>query len=460
MKRALYIIGILVLMVTGFASSSTGGGIVVPQPDHGLRPMIFVHGYSGSGAQFGSQAMRFSSNFYPAEYIFAYDYDSTFTVNTMDDVFAGIDALVAAVKEKTGFDRVDILGHSLGTTILQGYLAYPDRAANIAHYVNIDGRTAPAPPGGVPTLAIWAGYGLPGREIVGATNVTIPGQTHVQVATSAQSFVEMYRFFTGNEPMISDIIPDPPDEVRLAGRVVYYPLNIGLPNARLEIWKVDAATGARFKKKPMVNCALGFDGSFGPIEVTGGESYEFAVIQEGDAAYTHHFYFEPFIRSDHLIRLLSSPRGQGVSALLDTGDNHSNVILQRYKELWGDQGAQNDAVFINGVDVVNAATCPVNQLINAMLVFDKGVDGVSDISMMLSPFDTLMFLSGVDLYIPGANPPDDTIQILSIPRGDYNHPQVVNAANWASSDDTISIMLNDYVQDIKSFPEWARQQGQ
>ena len=456
MKKRLCIVTALVLMTVGiWVSSSMAGGIVVPKADYNMRPMIFVHGGSGSAAQFWSQALRFTSNHYPAEYISAHEYDSTFTINTMADVYAGLDAKIAAIQAETGFDKVDVLGHSLGTTVMHGYLAFPDRAVNVAHYVNIDGRTALTPPGGVPTLAIWAGTGTPGREIVGAINVTVPNQTHVQVATSKESFVEMYQFFTGEGPMTDFIIPDPPGQVRLAGRVAYFPYNVGLPYTTLEIWKIDAATGARTQKRPMTICDLDSDGYFGPIKAIGGESYEFAVVQQlEEGTFTHHFYFEPFIRSDYLIRLPTSPRGQGVSAYMDTSENQTNLIIQRYKEFWGDQGAENDAILINGVDVVNAATCPINKRVIAMFLFDKNIDGISDLSTMLFPFNLLSFLSGVDLYIP-ANPPGDTVQVTVIPRGDASHTQMINVSNWASSEHTVSTVFNDYTQDINSFPEWA-----
>lgn len=459
MKKRLYFITALVLiLIGGLVSSSMGGGIVVPKADYTLRPMIFVHGSQGSGAQFWSQAMRFTSNHYPAEYICAYEYDTSFTFNSMEDVWAGLDAKIAAIQAETGFDQVDVLGHSLGTMVMHGYLAFPNRAANVAHYVNIDGLSALAPPGGVPTLAIWAGLRPPGSEIVGAINVTIPNQTHVQVATSGESFVEIYQFFTGEEPLVSFIIPDPPDEVRLAGRVAWFPFNLALPSTTLEIWKVDAATGARLKKKPMVICDLDSDGYFGPIKAKGGESYEFTVMQQSvDGIYTHHFYFEPFIRSDHLIRLHSAPRGTGVSAYMATSENHTNVVVQRHKEFWGDQGAENDAILVNGVNVVNAATCPINHRVNAMFLFDRNVDGLSDVSSMLFPFPYLHFLSGVDLYIPGVNPPDDTVQLMVVPRGDVSRTQMINISNWASSEHTVTTVFNDYAQDIKSFSEWAQQ---
>ncbi len=122
-----------------------------------LNPIIFVHGGSGSGAQFESQAMRFTSNGYPHRHIAVLEYDSSSIGTILPAVLARLDALIAQLKASTGRAQVDLLGHSLGTFVCQTYLASPARAANVAHYVNIDGASAPAPPGNVPTLALWAG---------------------------------------------------------------------------------------------------------------------------------------------------------------------------------------------------------------------------------------------------------------------------------------------------------------
>lgn len=124
----------------------------------------------------------------------------------------------------------------------QQYLSTPARAANVAHYVNIDGGTASAPPGGVPTLAIW-GAGNPARQIVGAENVYFPNQTHVQVATSAESFAAQYEFFTGSPPATTTILPEP--HVQLGGRVVIFPQNKFFKDGTLEIFEVDGDTGGR-----------------------------------------------------------------------------------------------------------------------------------------------------------------------------------------------------------------------
>ena len=194
-----------------------------PKPN----PIIFVHGGSGSGAQFESQAMRFTSNGYPASHIAVLEYDSSAISTILPDVLARLDVLIAELQASTGAAQVDLMGHSLGTTVSHAFLATPERAANVAHYVNIDGRTSAAPPGGVPTLALWAGaVNRPVPPlIVGATNVTIANQEHVQVATSAESFFEMYQFLQGRAPFTTRVLPQLLPEI--SGRVSAFPQNAG-----------------------------------------------------------------------------------------------------------------------------------------------------------------------------------------------------------------------------------------
>ena len=453
MKTRLFGVIASILMVAGILFPlSTPADASHSGPIPGTHPMIFVHGGAGSGAQFESQAMRFESNGYPVDYIAVLEYDSTFSINTVADVWAKLDQTVATLLEKTGADQVDILGHSLGTTVMHGYLAFPDRAAKVAHYVNIDGRTALAPPGGVPTLAIWAGRGTPGREIVGATNVTIPNQTHVQSATSAESFVKMYKFFTGDEPNTMDIVPEFPFFIKLAGRAVIFPQNTGVQDATLEVWAVRRDTGERIGRRPAAVLPVSPDGSWGPVKAIAGLHYEFVIVREG--IFAHHFYYEPFLRSDYLIRLNTGEPGVGVGAQMENSDHTTNLVITRYKELWGDQGAENDSLEINGVNVINAATSPITKRVIAIFAYDVGLDGVSDVTIPIPFFFAQPFLTGVDLFIPGATPPDATVPVVLTPRGGGD-TQVLNIRNWASLDDRITLQFNDYSQDINSWLEYV-----
>src|SRR5881296_3950799 len=220
-----------------------GGGLLLSAAPaaHALtpkHPILFVHGIEGSGAQFESQAMRFESNGYAASWIDEVDYNSTRAVGDKSEVDQQIDQAIAALEQLTGRSQVDVVAHSLGTSVMYDYLTNGDmaaqRRANVAHYINVDGQNQNP---GVPTLAVWAGRGTPGRRMEGAQNVTIPDQTHVQTCTSAESFIQYYAFLTGRLPS-HDIVPQT-RLIRIAGKALNFPQNAGLLGATVQIWPVD-----------------------------------------------------------------------------------------------------------------------------------------------------------------------------------------------------------------------------
>ena len=298
--------------------------------------------------------MRLTSNGFPQRFINVLEYD-TFTSldETIDEVHASLDALIERVKAQTGKSRVDVLGHSRGTTVMHEYLASPERAASVRRYVNIDGRTSDSPPGGVKTLAIWAGVRSldpgeePTREIGGAQNVTIPNQTHVQVATSEESFTPMFRFLVGEKPE-TDEIKKGKREVKIAGRAVIFPQNTGVPaGTQLEVWRLKPATGERKGNQPVEAPDLAADGSWGPLKLLRDKRYEFALTRLDGVV--HHVYPEPFRRNDRLVRLLSSVPGEGIELLLEPNDANSGMVITRYKEFWGDHGGgRNDVLTVEG----------------------------------------------------------------------------------------------------------------
>ncbi len=420
----------------------------VPIP---YNPIIFVHGSSGSASQFESQAMRFTSNGYPKEYLYAHEYDSTFTINTWDDVHTRLDALIDQVLAATGAEQVDIMAHSLGTVVMMGnvtppragYLLTPERAARVAHYVSIDGQVAASLPGGVPTLALWAGRGTAGRAIVGAENVILENQTHVQAATSAEAFAHMYQFLTGSAPKTTSVVPDLRGHLAVSGRAVIFPQNIGVEGALLQMYEISGATGMRINKKPAAQAAITADGHWGPFKIQGGRNYEFVLVREGQ---DHHFYKEPFIREDQFVRLNASPLGGGVGANMDFADGQSNLVVSRDKESWGDQGVQNTILAINGVNIVNAATCPIAKRTTSFFVYDLGSDGASSVEPPIAYFHSLAFITGVDLFIPAADPPDNRIRLTLMDRGGNGLMQVINVPNWSSTSHRISVQFNDFVQ--------------
>ncbi|HEX2576633.1 MAG TPA: hypothetical protein VHK88_09825, partial [Aquihabitans sp.] len=121
-----------------------------------VRPMIFVHGFLGSGQQFEAQALRFASNGFPADHIELFEHNSLEYPGSREEVWQRLDQLVETLQARSGAEQVDLLGHSQGTGLVQGYLASdPARAEDVARYVNLDGGSGGAVPDGVEALAVW-----------------------------------------------------------------------------------------------------------------------------------------------------------------------------------------------------------------------------------------------------------------------------------------------------------------
>lgn len=424
--------------------------------DYDHNGVIFVHGYEGSGAQFESQKMRLTSNGYPDSYVTVFEYDSSQFAAAIEGhggispaqeapLFARLDKLVARMKAITHRSKIDLLAHSLGTELMQDYLkSSPKRAANVAHYVNIDGQTANAPPGGVPTLALWATKGPlspPGRRIKGAKNVSIPDSTHVQSATSPLSFAHFFKFFNGTPPATTQIVPQK-GRISLSGRAVNFPQNSGLSGATVQLWAINQATGKRTGTKPIATFSIGKSGHWGPVTVRSGRRYEFAELRPGEPV--HHFYYQPFIRSDHLIRLLESDALRLAGGAPDP--RSVAMVIIRYKELWGDQGSQSDVLKINGLSVCNHTTCPLSKEVNALFAADFDHDGKSNVHQTWPSYQSLgYFVSSVDVFAPAHSPPNGHVTISIKSRG-KGPVRTLTFPNFPATTDVVTVQLNDFNQ--------------
>ncbi|MCG5443177.1 alpha/beta hydrolase [Micromonospora sp. NIE79] len=434
----------LLSVVAGVALAASLSAVAVPRAEAAAtptyRPVIFVHGSAGSAAQFETQTKRLASNGYPIDIVEAHEYDSPNVATILPQVYAGLDARISRLLAATGADRVDLVAHSLGTFVSQGYLnSSPERAARVAHYVNLDGRTATSPPGGVPTLAIW-GEGDPARAVVGATNVRLPDQSHTQTVSSAESFTEIFGFLRGSAPHTTRIVPQLFGAARVSGRAVLFPSNVGVTGATLEVYPVSPLTGGRLSHRPAHRLSLGGDGSFGPLPVLATARYEFAIVRQGAA--THHFYFQPFLRSDSFVRLATSEPGEGLSGLVETSDRHTALTIQRQKEWWGDQGDAGDHLWINGTDILNAANTPRVKRTIGIFAFDDGSDGVTDLTAPLPEFFSQTFITGMDVFIPATPARLGLVRITVGQRG--GGYEVINVPNWRSSTDRVTVSVDDF----------------
>ncbi len=435
-----------------------------PQPaaaDHEpALPIVFVHGFSGSGAQYETQAMRWASNDYP-NVVTAIDRISAspaIIYPILDDFF---DDLI----EQTGSPQIYVLGHSQGTAVMAGYLASsPERAARVAKYIGIDGLPLPSCPGGVECMGLWARG--PTTRVLGQNNVYLSNHGHTESVGSAASFAAQYEFFTGHAPATTLVLPEPPGEVEISGRALNFPANTGIAGATVQLWEVNDRTGVRKTSEPLAQTVVDATGNFGPWPVNGLQRHELTVIrqdEEGDERRTH-FYYEPWIRDNALIKLNLSPLGSPLSTAIETSEDGGGASIVRQKEWWaGNQLGPDDRLQIatssaqwgtqGPFDIVNPATTPFVGSTIAMITFDDDSDRVSHPDQLIPGLGA--FLTGIDVWYPATTPPDGTVSFIHDQRN-FSRQQVINTPNWASSTDFMTVTFRDWVQDIDTWPQCVR----
>jgi pimeloyl-ACP methyl ester carboxylesterase len=462
------------LVFVAFMATSPAALAAKKSGDQGFEgqalPIVFVHGFNGSAAQYETQAMRWASNNYP-NVVTGIDRVSPLLVPTNDQLDAFFDAIMA----ESGDSQIYVVAHSAGTSIMVGYLnSSPERTARVAKYINIDGAqgtpplyNCPGNPSPVPCLNIARSQ----TSTMGPNNIHPIDYGHTQCVTSNESFVWQYEFLIGKEPATTLVLPEPPGQVEIAGRALNYPDNTGIEGATLQLWEVNSATGVRKFSAPDAEVVLDATGNFGPWPVNGQQSYEINVIRQfGIGGDQRHFYYEPFVRSDYLLRLNNAPPDSTLSETIwQYKGPHTGVSVVRMKEWWGDNpiNADNvDKLYIttttpSGVEeagnVVTGGTAPHTALTIAMIMFDIGNDGVThtDSLVNLGPF-----LSGMDIYMPAtADPPNGKITFASQqrPQGTDLPQQVINTPNWSQEyNHFMQVIFRDYVQDINTWGECKR----
>jgi pimeloyl-ACP methyl ester carboxylesterase len=431
-----------------------------------LPAIVFVHGFSGSASQFETQAMRFTSNGYPQKRLYAFEYDTAqdFAANA-GQVLRDLDAFIDRVRRESGGQKIYLVAHSLGTQVSISYLeTFPGGNSKVARYASLDGRSLPHLPGGVPTLGIWGEWNSggqyarsPERSQIGPNpqdNHYFPNKSHTEVATSAEAFGLIYRFFLGIDPATRRVVPERTGLVTVAGRAVLFPQNAGYPQATLQLWRVQASSGQRIGSRPLWSQRLGSDGRFGPLPVTTWGSYEFALLRPDGSV--HHFYQQPFIRSDHFLRLNSSLPGTGLDAVVPKSPLNTVLTLSRQRELWGDQGQFGDRLSVNGTELLTPATAPRAQVTLGFYAFDAGLDGQTDLGKgMLPPFNSTPFLSAADVFIPASPTARGRVRI-SLRGRDVDRVMQVTVPNWPSATDRVSVQFADYVQPFGDYNEYLQ----
>ena len=91
---------------------------------------------------------------------------------------------------------------------------------------------------------------------------------------------------------------------------------------------------------------------------------------------------------------------------------------------------------------------PVSKNVAAVYITDEHADGISDLTEPIDDFIAAAWRTGVDLYLPAADPPDGTIHLALMPRGSGGKWQMLNVRNWISSEHIIIVQFNDFHQHV------------
>jgi hypothetical protein len=214
-------------------------------------------------------------------------------------------------------------------------------------------------PAGVPTLTLRSdGYdkfaqpdarfvgkpGVPtnvtsdGPALRGATNIVLGQRDHRETATHPRAFREIYKFIVGHEPERLAILPE--TNPRIGGLVTGMaggaPTNRPVADAGVEVWRVEAESGAR-RGEPLYVARTGSDGRWGPVGVPPDAPLEIVVAIPGLPI--THLYRSPFLRSSEIVHLRAArPLG---------ADASSDCVVQMSRPT-GYFGLPRDVVLLDG----------------------------------------------------------------------------------------------------------------
>ncbi len=371
--------------------------------DSTVLPIIMAHGFLASGDTYATQFQRFTSNNYCPDRLFAYDWN-TIEQDNAEDI---LDAFIDDVLAQTGATQVNLVGHSAGSGLGYSYLADADRAAKVAHYVEVGSgaNTQPAGPDGeIPMLNIWSEDDLivAGGDVSGADNLKLSDVDHYEVATSATTFEAMYEFFNDKPPTTTSIVSE--EEILIAGRAVTLGENSPIGGATVNIYALDAATGARSNSEADAVLTTDTDGYWSGFTARPDTHYEFHLIGANADDRAIHYYRQPFVRSNSLVYLRGFPSASSLAGVLLSNvpqdDNQSAlaVFTANQAVLFG-----RDELSVDGFDLATSEYAAPEKTNIAFFLYDDGnnqTDGNTHAVFNLLP----AFLIGIDYYIPTIEP--------------------------------------------------------
>ena len=363
-----------------------------------LHPIVFIHGFLASGDTWANQVMRFTSNGYCDNLLYAYDWNSVGGTNDQ----ALLDAFIDTVLARTGATQVDLVGHSAGGGYGYSYCEDTTRAKKVAHYVHVASSSQTSPAGlndDVPTLNLSSpDDAVAGATtITGATNITLVGKDHYQVATSEEAFTELYKFFNnGKIPVVIGIASQ--TEITVSGKALTLGENAPHNGATIRIYEVNPNNGSRLSSTPDITLTSNAQGIWGPQKIKTNTTYEFEVVSNVSGDRVIHYYREGFTHTNPLVYLRTIPTSGLAGTLLSGLSNNDNQSVVSVFTANQATVAGRDSLIVDNVVLSTSTITPASKTIIAMFLFDGNNNQQSDFTVpgLFGVLNT--FLTARDMY--------------------------------------------------------------
>jgi pimeloyl-ACP methyl ester carboxylesterase len=423
-------------ILTGFALATVipalsvnGQRSVVRPCNDSHAPVVFVHGFLGSGDTWAPQVQRFASNGLCADRFFAFDWNSL--AGGGADLL--LDRFIDSVLMVTGSEKVHLAGHSAGGGRGYSYLSDPSRAAKVISYVHIGSgaNKAPAgPEGSVPTMNIYSidDRIVPGGDIPGALNVRLTGLDHYQVATSAETFDHIYRFFYAADPVTNSIIPQ--ERIMIGGRCLSLGTNQSSEGTLIDIFIAD--DGGNPSGQPEARLTVSANGNWGPVEVSPDHHYLFRLSSDRPGFKRINYYFEKFERDNPLAYLRTFPVGMSpVGLLLAALPNNDDLSVVSIFSSSQAMINGRDELSLNGIRLSTPALASAQSTMISLFCYDDRNDGQGT-GEPIALFLAMPFLRGAD--IPIRTIAEETWV------AEFNG-RAIPVRNWSSKTDGVTIAV-------------------
>lgn len=397
-------------------------------------PIVFVHGLYGCGDSYTKMIQYFRANGYPSTKLYTYDWNTLDFENAPKNT-KPLDDFIKEVKAKTGYDKVNIVGHSLGGNLTFNYCSNAtyaksiNRLAWLAPY--LPDRTK-IPADSIPTLNIRTNTDFVVEDtstIPDVLNIIIPNKDHNEIASCEESFIELFKFF--NEDKIPVTVFPEDNEILISGRLVSFIENAVSANNKIEIYEISTTNGERLSVAPSATLFTDSKGYYSNFKAKKNTYYEFQVTTGKPGDRPIHFYFEPFKNSNHMIYLRTfPPQGSllniGFNAIIPfTSTQGVSIFFSVSKTVL----LGKDALTINGNNCVNTTFAAKELNTLAFFMFDNNRNAVSDYTSV-PLFTGVQSFKGIDFSLP-ANGFSSYI---------FNS-RTLHTYNWPSSAKGISVAM-------------------